>query len=218
VTSQRSTLNAPTPRAVIFDLGKVLLDFSYERCARNLATRSTASVSAIRELLDQSPLLFRLETGLLSSTEFFSQVRSAIGFRGELADFAPLFGDIFSPLEPMIALHARLRGEGVPAFIFSNTNDFAVRHIRATYPFFSEFDGYVYSHEQGAMKPAAKIYEAVEALSGLRGADLLYIDDRAENIAAGAERGWRTVLHHDPEATRRAVASALAWAGRNQLR
>ena len=40
------------------------------------------------------------------------------------------------------------------------------------------------------MKPDAKIYEAMERMAGRRGSDLLYIDDRPENIAAGAKRGW----------------------------
>jgi FMN phosphatase YigB (HAD superfamily) len=35
---------------------------------------------------------------------------------------------------------------------------------------------------------------------------LLYIDDRLENVAAGAARGWQTVLHETPEKTRAAVA------------
>jgi HAD superfamily hydrolase (TIGR01509 family) len=55
------------------------------------------------------------------------------------------------------------------------------------------------------MKPAAKIYEALENLTGKRGADLIYIDDRPENIATGAARGWRTILHETPEQTRAAL-------------
>ena len=35
-----------------------------------------------------------------------------------------------------------------------------------------------------------------------RGAEILYIDDRLENIAAGKVRGWRTILHETPEKSR----------------
>ena len=55
------------------------------------------------------------------------------------------------------------------------------------------------------MKPDAKIYEALEKLAGRRGADILYLDDRPENVAAGAARGWRTILHETPEKTRAAL-------------
>ena len=90
-------------------------------------------------------------------------------------------------------------------YIFSNTNDLAIRHCRRNYPFFSNFDGYILSYEQGVMKPEPKIYEAVERLSNRHGDQLLYLDDRPENIAAGAERGWQVILHESPEATYAAV-------------
>ena len=69
----------------------------------------------------------------------------------------------------------------------------------------ANFDGYIFSYEVGAMKPEAKIYEALEKLAGRRGADIVYLDDRAENVAAGAARGWRTILHETPEKTRAAL-------------
>ena len=55
------------------------------------------------------------------------------------------------------------------------------------------------------MKPEPLIYEAMEAMTGRRGADLVYLDDRTENIAAGAARGWRAILHETPEKTRAAL-------------
>jgi HAD superfamily hydrolase (TIGR01509 family) len=64
------------------------------------------------------------------------------------------------------------------------------------------------SYEVGGLKPQPEIYAAVETLTGRRGADLIYLDDRPENIHAGAARGWRTILHESPEKTRRALA---AW-------
>ena len=51
------------------------------------------------------------------------------------------------------------------------------------------------------MKPNAKLYEVVENRSGCRGAEILYIDDRAENVEAGAVRGWQAILQETPEKT-----------------
>jgi FMN phosphatase YigB (HAD superfamily) len=41
----------------------------------------------------------------------------------------------------------------------------------------------------------------VEAKTGRRGADILYLDDRPENVAAALSRGWRALLHETPEKT-----------------
>lgn len=203
-----TTAASPTPTAVVFDLGKVLLEFDYGIVARRLAAHSGRDAEQIRGLLDQSPLLFRLESGQMTNEEFFAEVSSLTGYTGELEEFANIFGDIFSAIHPMIDLHGRLRARGVPTFIFSNTNELAVRHIRANYAFFAHFTDYIYSHEAGAMKPDHRIYEVVERRSGRKGAELLYLDDRKENVDAGAARGWQVVHHQTPEQTIAAVRAA----------
>lgn len=193
------------PQAVVFDLGKVLLDFDYGIVVRKLEPQGRLSFRELRRLIDQSPLLFRYEAGLMTTEEFFSELQAAAEFRGSLEEFSVLFGDIFSPIDPMIELHAQLRQRRVPTFILSNTNELAIRHIRQRFSFFRNFDGYVLSYEHGAMKPDAKLYEVIEQVSGRKGGELLYIDDRPENVAAGAARGWQSILHEDPEKTRLSV-------------
>jgi HAD superfamily hydrolase (TIGR01509 family) len=116
----------------------------------------------------------------------------------------------------MVELHAGLREKNVPTYIFSNTNEIAVGHIRRRFPFFSGFDGYILSYEIGAMKPQAKIYEALETMSRRRGRDIFYIDDREENVEAGAARGWQIVLHETPQKTRAAMDQFLA--GHNEAK
>ena len=190
---------------VVFDLGKVLVDFDYSIAARRIAACSTQPPENLDAFLSSSPALVEFETGLLTRQNFFDQVRNATGFLGDIHEFGGMFADIFTEMPPMIELHAELRRRGFKTYIFSNTNDLAIEHIRRNFPFFESFDGYIFSYEVKAMKPDAPIYEALESMTGERGADILYIDDRPENIAAGAARGWRTVLHESPEKTRAAM-------------
>jgi HAD superfamily hydrolase (TIGR01509 family) len=193
------------PRAVVFDLGKVLVDFDWSIAARNMAARSTVSAAGLLEIFDYSPLVIQFELGTVSKEQFFEEARQMAGFKGDLAEFAGIYSDIFTEMTVMTAMHAELRRRGVPTFIFSNTNEMAIDHVRARYPFFAGFDGYVLSYEHGAMKPHAPLYEAVERLSGCRGAELLYIDDRLENVEAGGARGWQVIHQVQPEKTVAAV-------------
>ncbi|HNQ74470.1 MAG TPA: HAD family phosphatase [Verrucomicrobiota bacterium] len=190
------------PSIVAFDLGKVLVDFDYSRAGRGLAARASLPPAEIQTFLDHSPLLFRYETGKLSRQEFYETVCQHTGFRGSREEFAVLFADIFTEISEMTALHSALRERGIPTYIFSNTNDLAIEHIRRNFAFFAHFDGYIFSYEVGAMKPEAKIYEALETLTGKRGTEILYLDDRAENVAAGAARGWQTLLQTEPSRSR----------------
>ncbi len=189
------------PEVAVFDLGKVLVDFDYSIAARRIAARSTMPPADIQKFIDHSPLLVRYETGLMSREDFYSEIRAITGFLGDIEEFGSFFADIFSPMDEMIRLHAQLREHRVPTFIFSNTNDLAISHIRRNFPFFANFDDYVLSYEHGAMKPQAKLYEVVERVTGKRGAQILYLDDRPENAEAGVARGWHVIQHHDPAAS-----------------
>jgi putative hydrolase of the HAD superfamily len=187
------------PRAVVFDLGKVLVDFDYGIATRKIAGKSRCGPDQVRALIDSSPLLYRFETGLLTNEQFYGEVCASCGYSGTLDEFCAVFADIFSEIKPMTALNATLRTQDIPTYIFSNTNDMAVTHIKKKFPFFANFDGYVCSYQHGAMKPDPKIYEVVEHLTGFRGADIVYLDDRAENFEGGRARGWRAILHKTPE-------------------
>jgi len=192
--------------AIVFDLGKVLVDFDYTIAAQKIAARSAKAPADLHAFLGSSPLLVDYESGKITRRQFYRAVADAIGFAGGLAEFGGFFADIFTELPAMTALHAELRGRGFKTYIFSNTNDLAIEHVRRNFPFFGGFDGYIFSYEVGGLKPQPEIYAALEQMAGKRGADLIYLDDRAENIAAGAARGWRAILHESPERTRAALA------------
>ena len=195
---------------IVFDLGKVLVDFDYSIAARKVAVRSTKSLLNLISLLSTSPLIVQYESGQVTHQQFYEQVRDAVGFQGTLEEFGGYFADIFAEMPAMIALHADLRRRGFKTYIFSNTNDLAIEHVGRNFPFFQKFDGYIYSHEIGAMKPDPKIYEAMEKMCGRGSTDIIYLDDRLENIQAGAARGWRSILHETPEKSRAAMERLLS--------
>jgi len=188
-------------KTVVFDLGKVLVDFDYSIAVRKLAKRARMTVADFAQYFTHAPLLLNYEKGLLTSDQFYAEVCTITGFCGTINEFAIAFGDIFAPIEPMIELQARLRQAGYPTYILSNTNELAVRHIRNQFPFFGNFDGYVLSYEVRSMKPDARIYEELEKMSGFSGGEILYLDDRPENVEAGALRNWNIILHKEPTQT-----------------
>lgn len=189
-------------KIVVFDLGKVLVDFDYSIAARRIASQSASTIEKLHTFLGSSPILIELESGRMTREQFFRQVQAATGYRGGIGEFSEFFADIFTEIPEMVQLHADLRQCGLKTYIFSNTNDLAVEHIQRNFPFFQNFDGYIYSYEVGAMKPEPAIYEALEELAGRHGAEIVYLDDRPENIAGGLARSWQAILHETPEKSR----------------
>jgi len=188
-------------KAAVFDLGKVLVDFDYAIAIRKIAARGRMSAEDLAGMMMTAPLLLDYERGKFSTQEFFARVCRQTGYNGTLEEFAGHFGDIFSPIEPMVELHRDLRRRGLPTFIFSNTNELAIRHIRKNFPFFSEFTGYFLSYEHHCMKPAPEFYEVLERRSGFCGEEIFYLDDRPENVQAAIARGWRALVHETPGQT-----------------
>jgi epoxide hydrolase-like predicted phosphatase len=198
------------PKAVVFDLGKVLVDFDYGIAARTLAKKSTAAAEEVRSVIDQSPLLFHYEGAGITTAEFFAEVRRRIGFSGTFDEFASAFGDIFNEIPAMTAFQAELHARGIQTFVLSNTNEIAVGHIRRNFPFFAHFTGYIFSFEEGALKPAERIYQNTERRCGCRAAENLFLDDKPENVETAAKLGWQTICHRSPEESIALTQQALA--------
>lgn len=108
------------PKAVVFDLGKVLLDFDYGILARRMASQSSLSAEEILRVVNQTPLLHRYETGLISDREFYEAVVTATGFRGAEEEFLNWFGDIFTEITPMVELQRQLVCRGIPTYVFQH--------------------------------------------------------------------------------------------------
>src|SRR4029077_3726893 len=114
--------NLQKPSVVVFDLGKVLVDFDYTIAAKKIASKGTMLAQKIYEFIALSPLLLKYETGLVTREQFFSAVCESTGYCGGIEEFGGFFADIFTPIEPMVELHSALRKVEIPTYIFSNTN------------------------------------------------------------------------------------------------
>lgn len=194
-----------SPEVVVFDLGYVLVGVDFSLAAQQIATQAALPAAQVLEVIAHSPVLRRYESGQINRQQFFAEVRDLIGYRGTQAEFGQAFTNIFTPIEPMIALHGQLRRRGVPCFVLSNTNDWAIERIAQSFPFYADFDGYVLSYQHRAMKPDPALYAVLERLVGQPPERILYLDDRLENVQAGAARGWQVIHHRTPEQTSAAV-------------
>lgn len=196
-------------KAVVFDLGKVLLDFDYGILTARMAPQCRISRADLARIYTvESELMSRYESGLISTSVFFERIRSLTGFSGSEDQFGEFFADIFTPIVPMIALQGQLKERGIPTFLLSNTNALAIDHVYQRYPFIHGFDAHIFSHEHHSLKPDAGLYAALEKTTGYAPEELIYVDDRPENVEAGRLRGWTAVLHESPE---RSIPAIESW-------
>lgn len=73
------------------------------------------------------------------------------------------------------------------------------------------FDAVHYAADLGWAKPADGFYAAIEARTGYVGADLFFIDDRADNVEAARARGWLGAVWTGEERLADVMRAAGVW-------
>jgi epoxide hydrolase-like predicted phosphatase len=187
--------------AVIFDVGNVLLAYDEGRAADRLAARTGKTRQQIDDYARSTPYITELALGKLSKKQFFYTVAKDVAFDGTYEEFALLWSDIFTPIEPMVALAESLKTR-VPRLALSNTNAFHAEYFLEHYPFLNDFDAHVFSHEVGLLKPDAAIYQYALDKYGLTAGRTVFLDDMAANAEAARRVGMQAIHFRDSEQAR----------------
>jgi putative hydrolase of the HAD superfamily len=94
-----------------------------------------------------------------------------------------------------------LHQEGFPLTLLSNMPLELSRHVTKSFPSLSTFEYLIYSCDYGSIKPDLAIYRNCLELLKAAPQDILYLDDRAENVEAAAGLGMNSVLFDTVEKT-----------------
>ena len=175
--------------SVIFDLGKVIVDFTYDEAYSRMQALSGLGRDEINARLYASSLAKDFEMGRIGSQAFVGEVNRRMGTALSMAEFAELWSSVFhqTPLIPASLLE-RLRRR-YRLVLLSNTNPLHFQMIRETYPHIAHFDALVLSHEVGAMKPDPAIYRAAIDQANCAPRECLFFDDMAENVQGARAAG-----------------------------
>ena len=203
-------MSHPAPiRAILFDIGNVLLRFDFSGCLKALAAESEIDDPlATFARFDQVKAAY--EDGQFDRLAFLRAVFDVLRYRGTEAEFIAAWENIFEPNEPMHALVGKLRAH-YPLFLLSNTNDIHREFFMRRYPVFQHFTGGTYSDVARVSKPSRAIYEIACRDLGLEPASTFFIDDLLPNIETARALGFQT--HHYHYERHSELLSALAVAG-----
>jgi len=210
----------PSPSLVCFDLGGVLV-----RICRSWAESCAAAGVELREaehfvaeatVRARRALADRYQLGQISVGEYLQGTHELIRGLYSLAELERVHAAVLLGEYPGVSeLVARLNTtRGVATACLSNTNHAHWQQLLSDprTPVLHALGARLASHLLGCAKPDVAIYERAQEELGRSGAEILFFDDLAENVAAAQRAGWRAVLI-DPHADtadqmRRALASA----------
>jgi 2-haloacid dehalogenase len=185
------------PSAVVFDIGNVLIEWQPERFYD--AVIGVDRRRAMFADVDLHAMNDRIDRGEHFRDTIYTVADTLPEWRAEIRMWHDNWIEMASPaIDRSVRLLRMLRTKGVPVFALSNFGIESFAYAETKYPFLAEFDRRYISGHMGVIKPDALIYQMLEEDSGLRGAEILFADDRSDNIDAAAARGWATHLFETP--------------------
>jgi putative hydrolase of the HAD superfamily len=139
--------------ALLFDLGKVLVNFNFETGAKALHASCPIARDRFNEVLWDQTWVRRYEQGDISTAQFYNYLREAAGLQMTLREFCETWSSIFLP-DPLVSdqLLTALKRR-YPLILVSNTNEAHAEFIRERYRLFDFFDHLVLSYQVGSLKP-----------------------------------------------------------------
>jgi putative hydrolase of the HAD superfamily len=197
-------------RAVLFDYGMVLS-----------GPPDPAAWLEMKRILDVDGIPFDelywkhrddYDRGILTGVAYWEHVARDLGRELSAAQLDELLAAdtrLWSqPNDPMIEWAASLQRAGIKTGILSNLGDAMEAGILARFPWLAEFTHRTFSHRLGMAKPDAAIYR--RAADGLETpvAEILFVDDREENIAAAKAAGMQGIRYVSHEQFRRDLHEA----------
>ena len=203
-------------KAIIFDMGGVLIDLDMEGCKR--AFVENLGFNEIHNILDachQKGIIGELEEGLVGADEFRSYVleRSNPGVLPHQVDEA--FWNILLSIAPeKISLLKRLASK-YDLYMLSNNNPVCLPRAEAMFeesgfPMYENFKKCYMSYQMKALKPSEKFYKAVVEDIALPAGDMIFVDDSQKNVDGAISAGLPAVYYEPGTDLGKVLADALS--------
>jgi 2-haloacid dehalogenase len=197
---------ATRPRAVVFDLGGVLIDWNPRYLYRTLFGGDTAAMEHFLTHICSPAWNHEQDAGRSFAEGRDELVRRFPEARSLIEAWRERFAETLGgPIAGTVEILAALRDRGVPLYALSNWWAETFPIARARFDFLAWFDGIVISGEVGIAKPDPRIFAHLLETCGLRADATVFIDDLPINVAAAAAAGLQTILFTDPAALRAAL-------------
>ncbi|MCX5694664.1 MAG: HAD family phosphatase [Candidatus Omnitrophica bacterium] len=180
-------------KVLLFDLGKVLVDFDFLRAAQRISFFCDKSPRQICDLFFESDITLAFEAGKLAPEDFYLRVKQMLDLKLSYQSFEPIWNDIFflsAKNRSVFGLINTLR----PCYkiaLLSNINILHYEYLRKNFPVFEVFDKVLLSFQLGLIKPDKEIYKLTMQTLEVGPQEIFYTDDRPELVESAKSLGIR---------------------------
>jgi len=187
-----------TVHNIVFDVGRVLINFGYDDLFAMLRSRGA-------QIIDEADFaqkvdLIPYEHGHISDDDFLDRLAALLTNPLPKQNLAAAWNNIFDPIDDMLEF-ARKLNQQCRVFMLSNTSQMHWQHLQQRYGLNEFCRDLVASYEVGVMKPAAGIYRACEERFDICPDNTIFVDDKLDNVNGALACGWQGLHHLSSEET-----------------
>jgi HAD superfamily hydrolase (TIGR01509 family) len=187
------------PRAIIFDIGRVLIRVDLVRALTGLASEVSLSPKEVWASIEKDPRWPDWQEGRISPYDWHIHLAKRLGGSHTLAQFTEIWNRSLDPQPIQDSAFLEDLSKRYRLALLSNTDPLHVAHMEATYDFFRFFPNRVYSCAVGASKPNPLIYREALRACKVRAEEAIYIDDVAAYVKAARGLGMSGIQFENPE-------------------
>lgn len=202
-------------KAIVFDMGGVLIDLDYDRC---VAAYKALGFEEICDYLDpchQKGIYGDMESGKASEDEFYDFFLSKCHAGTTRADIDACMKSFYDgPSEKTGSLLRGLKQKGYGIYMLSNNNPIMMRICDSDFKkvgigISDFFDQAFISSSMKMMKPDSAIFNEAIRRIGLKAEELLFIDDSPVNVEAARKSGMNAILYTPGQDLGKTIVEAL---------
>ena len=186
-------------RAVIFDIGRVLIRIDVARAMRGMASGLSLSPEELWRAIEKDPRWKDWQEGRISARDWHLHVKQRFGGSATFEQFRDIWNLVLDPkpiqaTEVFEKLSTKYR-----LGLLSNTDPIHVPYMESRYDFFRYFPVRVYSCAVGASKPSPVIFKEALKACRSRAEEAVYIDDIETYVEAARGLGMIGLHFESPE-------------------
>ena len=177
------------PRAIIFDIGGVIIRVQLSLAFTDLGTESGLSAGQVWKAIESDPRWGDWQEGRVTPRQWHDHLTKKFLLSLTFDEFCSTWNRVLDPLPILPETLFETLASRCHLALLSNTDPIHVAQMEATYPFVRHFPMRTYSCRVGSTKPAASIYNHTLQTLKVSPNEALYIDDIPEYAAAAARLG-----------------------------
>lgn len=186
-------------RNIIFDVGNVLVEYSWERMLKALHITGEA-YDAVAKATVLSPMWNELDRSLLSDEEILEGfIQNAPEYEKETRLVWDNIPESIHCYDYSVEWVREFRKKGYGTYILSNYSKRGYEMTKQELPFVADMDGVLFSYEVKLVKPEPEIYQTLLKKFQLKPEECVFLDDNEKNIIAAREAGIHAIHFRNKE-------------------